>query len=221
MEIIMRLEEVPADLMKYFEPVPKEQCDTVWPISSVPFHGAHFAAFPPELVEKCILAGTSAYGVCGARDAVSGTMCGAPWERVLEKTRESSWEARKAAGHTSSIGGSSALQIANGASHDFDNRAGGFGTPATYRTTGWQPTCRCACEEVRPAICFDPFVGTGTTLQVARQHGRHGLGTDLSWAYLYRAARERLGLAQLAAWQGKPDAPVPLTYADLPLFALE
>ena len=84
---------------------------------------------------------------------------------------------------------------------------------------GWRPTCRCACDEVRPAIVFDPFVGTGTTLQVARQHGRDGIGTDLSWTYLSGAARERLGLAALAAWQhGAP--PKAERVDDLPLFAL-
>ena len=64
-----------------------------------------------------------------------------------------------------------------------------------------------------------PFVGTGTTLQVARQHGRDGIGTELSWVYLSGAARERLGLAALAAWQhGAP--PKAERVDDLPLFAL-
>lgn len=39
---------------------------------------SHFATFPPALVEPCILAGTSAKGVCPG--------CGKPWERVTERT---------------------------------------------------------------------------------------------------------------------------------------
>ena len=51
---------------------------TVWTIATQPYTDAHFATFPPKLVEPCILAGTSARGCCAA--------CGAPWERVVERT---------------------------------------------------------------------------------------------------------------------------------------
>jgi hypothetical protein len=51
-----------------------------------------------------------------------------------------------------------------------------------------------------PAIVFDPFVGTGTTLEVARQLGRSGVGVDLSNEYLH-LARQRLLLDQLDAWE--------------------
>lgn len=35
----------------------------VWTISTKPFKGAHFAVFPPELIEPCILAGSPERGV--------------------------------------------------------------------------------------------------------------------------------------------------------------
>ena len=41
------------------------------------FKGAHFATFPPKLVEPCIKAGTSEAGCCA--------QCGAGWVRVVEK----------------------------------------------------------------------------------------------------------------------------------------
>ncbi|MHB9131151.1 MAG: DNA-methyltransferase [Armatimonadota bacterium] len=44
---------------------------TVWRIPTKGFRGAHFAVFPPKLVEPCLLAGTSEKGVC--------PKCGAPW----------------------------------------------------------------------------------------------------------------------------------------------
>jgi site-specific DNA-methyltransferase (cytosine-N4-specific) len=31
---------------------------SVWTISTKPYKGAHFATFPPELVEPCVLAGS-------------------------------------------------------------------------------------------------------------------------------------------------------------------
>ena len=48
---------------------------TVWTIPTAPYPEAHFATFPPKLVEPCIRAGTSEKGCCAT--------CGAPWERVM------------------------------------------------------------------------------------------------------------------------------------------
>lgn len=39
-------------------------------------------------------------------------------------------------------------------------------------------------------IVFDPFVGSGTTVGVSKELGRHGIGLDMSYSYL-----------QLAAWR--------------------
>lgn len=36
---------------------------TVWTVTTKPYAGAHFAAFPPDLIEPCILAGAPAGGV--------------------------------------------------------------------------------------------------------------------------------------------------------------
>lgn len=51
---------------------------SVWTIATRPYSGAHFAVFPPELPERCIKAGSSEKGVCPE--------CGAPWERVVERS---------------------------------------------------------------------------------------------------------------------------------------
>ena len=52
----------------------------VWTIPTHGYSEAHFATFPPALVEPCIKAGTSAKGVCGK--------CGAPWQRKTSTTHE-------------------------------------------------------------------------------------------------------------------------------------
>ena len=49
----------------------------VWTIATHSFSEAHFATFPPRLVEPCIKAGTSERGVC--------KQCGGPWVREVEK----------------------------------------------------------------------------------------------------------------------------------------
>ncbi|NVP54481.1 DNA-methyltransferase [Mycoplana rhizolycopersici] len=45
--------------LRNYEPAPLE----VWPIATKPFAEAHFATFPPELAERCILAGCPRDGV--------------------------------------------------------------------------------------------------------------------------------------------------------------
>lgn len=44
----------------------------MWRVSTKPFHGAHFATFPPDLIMPCIRAGTAEPGICP---------CGASWVR--------------------------------------------------------------------------------------------------------------------------------------------
>ena len=50
---------------------------SVWSINPKPYPGAHFATWPPELVEIMIKAGSSEKGCC--------TTCRAPWMRVVER----------------------------------------------------------------------------------------------------------------------------------------
>ena len=64
---------------KGWEDRPMANLRNVWSIPVYGFSGAHFATFPPDLVEPCIKAGTSEYGVC--------VKCGAPWERAAEGWR--------------------------------------------------------------------------------------------------------------------------------------
>lgn len=49
---------------------------SVWTVATKPYPGAHFAVWPPKLVEPMVRAGTSGHGVCGS--------CGAPWRRLTE-----------------------------------------------------------------------------------------------------------------------------------------
>jgi DNA modification methylase len=49
---------------------------SVWTVATQPYPGAHFATFPPKLIEPCILAGSSPKA-CG--------VCGAPWTRIVER----------------------------------------------------------------------------------------------------------------------------------------
>ena len=80
---------------------------SVWTVNTQPYKGAHFATFPPALIEPMILAGCPAGG-----------------------------------------------------------------------------------------IVLDPFVGSGTTVMVANQLGRKGIGLDLNFKYLKDNAKERIATVQ-------------------------
>lgn len=135
---------------------------------------AHFATFPPKLVEPCILAATSEKGECPE--------CGRVWERVVEKTNTPD----------PSYNGSTFTDGKTGA------RDGGDRTQPGDRflkvTTGWRPQCQCGTPPV-PQIVLDPFGGSGTTAEVARQHGRNAILCELNADYV-TLAHKRLGIAE-------------------------
>ena len=157
----------------------------VWTITAKGYPGPHYAAFPEKLAARLVKAGTSEKGCCPA--------CGKQWERVVERDTDypdgygnmganaSKWmdKDKQSSGHRIQKN----LNALRAAGRDHDNPF-----PARM-TVGWQPTCDCGHEPV-PCIVLDPFVGSGTTVKVARELGRRGIGLDLSMPYL-RLAQER------------------------------
>lgn len=135
---------------------------TVWEIATQPYPEAHFATYPEALVEPCILAGTSARGVCG--------VCGSPWQRIIKPSEEY------------------AKNFGNNKGADSDRLGNGYrkhskAVSADYVTLGWQPTCS-HTEQPIPAIVLDPFMGSGTTASVAKRLGRNFLGFELNPDYI-------------------------------------
>jgi DNA modification methylase len=120
---------------------------SVWSIPQEPYSGAHFATFPAGLVRPMVLAGTSPKA-CG--------VCGAPWQRVLERVE------------VSSGGTAKSTIMARGAAH--------------HRSVGWKPGCEHDDDRGR-CVVLDPFLGTGTTGSVSEQLGRDWYGVELNPAY--------------------------------------
>ena len=149
---------------KEWEENPMKNKRSVWTVTTKPFKGAHFATFPKDLIEPCVLAGTSAHGCCST--------CGAPWRRVVEKTGEFQrrWSTNNADGSPYNSQGS---------------------MQNTYSTTGWEPTCKCADASVVPCAVLDPFTGSGTTCVVALNHNCRFIGTELNPDYI-KIARDRI-----------------------------
>jgi DNA modification methylase len=171
---------------------------SVWQIPTQPTPFAHFATWPEALCRRMILAGTSERGCCPE--------CGAPWVREVERPsfpRDS----------TAHRGDS---EWANGAGrNDGDLTRSGqeFNRwrEAHPGTVEWKPSCACCtqghthpsvetCAPPAPVPCtvLDPFAGSGTTMLVARHHGRHSIGIELNEQYLEIAAKRLQQLSLLA-----------------------
>ena len=146
---------------------------SVWTIPTEAYSAAHFATFPRKLVEPCILAGTSEEGCCAA--------CGAPYERVTEReTIRRERPADRTARHEQGEG---------------VNSCGNTVAGVDVKTVGWQPTCDCQAGEPTPCTTLDPFAGSGTAGQVARQYGRSFIGIELNAEYL-ELAKKRINVEE-------------------------
>lgn len=69
-------------------------------------------------------------------------------------------------------------------------------------TLGWLPSCSSHDHPPVPCVVLDIFAGSGTTLKVARDHGRHSIGIELNEEYL-RIARDRLSQLSLLTGTGE------------------
>jgi DNA modification methylase len=176
----------------------------VWTIPTQGYPGAHFAVFPEKLVEPCVRAATSEGGVCAK--------CGNPWRRMTERGEPEASQPNPVLPYTADSG------------HQHGTGATTLHKTVETVTTGWESTCDCAFSSgetmIAPAVVLDPFVGSGTTVKVARDLGRIGIGLDISLEYLLNEACERLGLAKLRAWkQGRGKRVEDKDLETLPLFA--
>lgn len=178
----------------------------VWTFSTQPYSGSHFATYPVDLVIPCIKAGTSEMGCC--------PKCGAQWERVVEHSVVS----RDDAARTFIVDArdKNADKNDQGSNRAKDGHKPGY--VSSNKTLGWQASCNCNAGDPVPCIVFDPFVGSGTTLQAARQLGRSGVGLDLSLKYLQEEARERLKLTALDDYKKGNAKPAKNDISKLPLF---
>ena len=121
--------------------------------------------------------------------------CGVPWDRRTVVRKVSTFNVRVRDAKTGVLGFKSGLGGATAdASADevgaYEGGSSGSSSPYRYREVevSW-PGCK--CRQLVPAIVMDPFVGSGTTLAVARRLYRRSVGVELS-AYYTDMARRRL-----------------------------
>jgi len=184
------------------------------------FPEAHFAVYPPELVETPIKASCPPK-VCAA--------CGTPYERLVEDVpvwerdtesiereqlrraldrfessalTEDHLRAVRAKGFSDAAAGKEQTgagrntEDVEALAEEAKDVLGGYFrefTMTTHETDGWQQVCDCATEETEPGIVLDPFAGAGTTALVAKGLGQRFVGIDLNPKYV-ALAQKRVGV---------------------------
>lgn len=181
----------------------------VWEIAPQRNLGKHLAPFPSEIVERVITLACP-QAVCGA--------CGKPRRRIVERTAEldaSRPQARRALEiareknltpeHIAAIQATGisdagkARLVQNGTDRNTENvrrlaleakaMLGGYFREFTFakrRSGGWTD-CGCGVPFI-PGVVLDPFMGTGTTLDVANRMGRSAIGVDLDLSQIKETA---------------------------------
>lgn len=106
--------------------VEKRNKRSVWTVATQAFSEAHFATFPPALIEPSIMAGTSERGCC--------ERCGVGWQRVTINV-ETGKTQKMPDGMATYAGGHSAI-------HKDGREKGASDNPVMARETiGWYPAC--------------------------------------------------------------------------------
>ncbi len=158
---------------KEYHPKGKNPGD-LWRIPTMPFPGAHFATFPPALIEPIVKAGSSRW-VC--------SRCGKPRTRITknplyEKIKIDNWtkmEDEKIDKYDSKFSERQGIHSQSRSLGAYRNwlREHGldeFESGAPTETVGWSD-CGCG-EKWMPGIVMDPFGGSGTVGRVAHRLGR-------------------------------------------------
>ncbi len=138
---------------------------SVWEVATAPFSEAHFATFPPALIEPCILAGCPKE--CCAK-------CGAP---VVRQTDGATY-------YDGALVGSDPQRKYGEYGRGPKNNLG----QSIAKTIGWQSSCSCNVDSV-PGAVLDPFGGAGTTGLVADRLGRNAILIELNPEYAAMANR--------------------------------
>lgn len=143
----------------------------IWETATAQYKGAHFAVWPPILVERMIRAGTSEKGRC--------PNCFSPWKRIVECKGGGIKTEGSDENMTGDRLGSDPTQYDR-----LKLKGATVVTGAQRITLGWEPTCECEPLEPERCMVLDTFSGSGTTGVVAMKNGRNYLGIDLNEGYL-------------------------------------
>ncbi len=155
---------------------------SVLDIPTAPYKGAHYATFPPNLIAPLIRA-TCPRWAC--------PRCGQGWAAVVE--RKGSYEGWAGRGEKNEALFQSGDGATKGTTLNIGSKEDYYANQPRNNVIGYKPTCshEHTQEEAVPGTVFDPFVGSGTTVKVAQDLLRRGIGIDISMEYLDLQAKLR------------------------------
>jgi len=147
---------------------------SVWTITTKPFKRAHFATFPMDLIEPCVLAG------CPEKVCID---CGTPYQRITSRKSD-----------PLKVNDSTLDRYGNGKA-GVHRKIGGqyykWLSENPLITVGWEKQCSCETNETKSGTVLDHFAGSGTTGIVANNHNRNAVLIELNAEYI-EIARERI-----------------------------
>ncbi len=142
----------------------------VWTVPLAPFPEAHFATFPPALIEPCILAGCPEW-VC--------KKCGKARVRIVERG-EFKAQRKQDAQYAKNALDKNLRTVRDNGWNTEDKFCPGMSYES--KMTGWTD---CGCNAgFTGGLVLDPFMGSGTTALVAYENNRNYIGCELSPKYV-------------------------------------
>ena len=146
--------------------IAKRNKRSVWKVSTKPFKGAHFATFPKDLIEPCVLAG------CPEKICFD---CGEPYKLKVDTKRIPRWE----------LSPDDPRYRPNKYENAHDSLNGNTRHSVTEtKPLGLEKQCDCKTNETKAGTVLDPFGGSGTTGIVAAQHSRNAVLLELNQEYI-------------------------------------
>ncbi len=139
---------------------------TVWSVNPASFKGAHFATYPPELIDGPISAGCPLY-VC--------SKCGKAREEKIEQVKHELSENYTGQGKKD-------YKSAK-AENPSDVKRRVLDSMRTENVVVGYTDCGCN-EDFVAGVVLDPFIGSGTTAEVAMKQDKNWVGIDLNSDYI-------------------------------------
>ena len=144
----------------------KKNKRSVWTITTKTFKGAHFATFPKDLIEPCVLAG------CPEKVCVQ---CSEPYKLKVDIKRIPRWELSPNDPRYRPSKYENAHDSLNGNTRH---------SVTETKPLGLEKQCDCQTNETKGGTVLDPFGGSGTTGIVAASHNRNAILLELNAEYI-------------------------------------
>ena len=146
-----------------------KEMSSTWEINTEPFSAAHFACFPRALAKRPIDAGCREF-IC--------RKCGLRRVKIYRFTGDYDTQG--------GLGSKTADHLETSVSSSLRTKK--------VRVKEFVEYSDCGCNAgFEPGVTCDPFAGSGTTLQVAKEMSRHYVGIEINPEYIDIANKFRLG----------------------------